>query len=165
MTNASSAGSPVPGSGLPTSADDTVVYQAVAARRMQWDALLWQVPALSLTAQAFLFTIALGPESSRYARVIASALAIVMSVLSLHLMARHRQAEITDAHWLADYERRRFGDPVHGPMWAQRRNQTPTARWLTRYRGFSVWMTGLSAFGIAALTTLALALFAPDVLS
>ncbi|MER6612681.1 hypothetical protein [Streptomyces xantholiticus] len=42
--------------------DDTVVYQAVAARRMQWDALLWQVPALSLTAQAFLFTITLGLE-------------------------------------------------------------------------------------------------------
>ncbi|MER6612680.1 hypothetical protein [Streptomyces xantholiticus] len=87
-----------------------------------------------------------------------------MSALSVYLMARHRQAEITDAHWLADYERRRFGDPVHGPIWAQRRNQTPTARWLTRYRAFSVWMTGLSVFGIAALTTLALAMFAPDVL-
>jgi hypothetical protein len=30
------------------------VYQAVAARRLQWDNLVWQVPVLSLTAQAFL---------------------------------------------------------------------------------------------------------------
>lgn len=164
MTNPGSAGGPVPGIGSLARADDIVVYQAVAARRMQWDALLWQVPALSLTAQAFLFTIALGPDSSRYARIIASALAIVMSVLSLYLMARHRQAEITDAHWLADYEQRCFGHQVHGPTWAQRRNQTPTVSWLTRYRAFSVWMTGLSAFGIAALTTLMLALFTPTVL-
>ncbi|MGJ5832818.1 hypothetical protein [Streptomyces ossamyceticus] len=163
MTNSDSTGSPAPGSEPQTSAD-AVVYQVVAARRMQWDALLWQVPALSLTAQAFLFTIALGSDSSRYARVIASALAIVMSVLSLHLMARHRQAEVTDAHWLADYEQRHFGNPVHGPVWAQRRNQTPAPRLLTRYRAFPVWMTGLSVFGIAALTTLALALFAPNVL-
>lgn len=141
-----------------------MVYQVVAARRMQWDALLWQVPALSLTAQAFLFTIALGTDSSRYARASASILAIVMSGLSLHLMARHRQAEVTDADWLADYERSHFGDPVHGLVWAQRRNQTPTMPWLTKFRAFYVWVAGLVLFGIAALINFLFALFAPRML-
>jgi hypothetical protein len=38
---------------------------------MQWDALLWQVPSLSLPAQAFLLTIALGPDASRTSRLLA----------------------------------------------------------------------------------------------
>jgi hypothetical protein len=155
MTNSGNAGGPA------QSGNDHVVYQVVAARRLQFDALLWQVPAVSLTAQAFLFTIALGSDSSRSARIVASLLAIVMSVLSIHLMARHRQAEVTDAEWLAEYEQRHFGDPVHGPVWARRRNQTPTVLWLTRFRAFYVWMAGLALFGIAALITFALALFVP----
>jgi hypothetical protein len=35
-----------------------LVYQAVAQRRLQRDLLMWQVPALGLTAQAFLLTTA-----------------------------------------------------------------------------------------------------------
>lgn len=35
-----------------------LVFQAVAQRRLQHDMLMWQVPALGLTAQAFLLTIA-----------------------------------------------------------------------------------------------------------
>jgi hypothetical protein len=81
-----------------------MVYQVVAARRLQWDNLVWQVPALSLTAQAFLFTIAIGGTSSRPARIIASLLALVITLLCTTLMARHRQSEIHDAHWLADFE-------------------------------------------------------------
>ena len=34
------------------------IYQSLTARRAGYEMLLWQVPALSLTAQAFLFTIA-----------------------------------------------------------------------------------------------------------
>lgn len=49
---------------------------------------------LSLTAQAYLFSIVLGPDAARSARAIASVLSLLMTVLSLHLMARHRQAEV-----------------------------------------------------------------------
>jgi hypothetical protein len=44
---------------------DLPAYQAVATRRMQWDALLWQVPSLSLAAQAFLLTISVDGDTSR----------------------------------------------------------------------------------------------------
>jgi hypothetical protein len=66
-------------------------YAAVAARRTQFDQLVWQVPVLSLTAQAFLFSIALSPDGTRTARIIASLLSLVMTFLSLHLMVKHRQ--------------------------------------------------------------------------
>ena len=46
---------------------DDATYGALATRRLQWDNLLWQVPILGLTAQAFLFTIALDPGSTRFA--------------------------------------------------------------------------------------------------
>jgi hypothetical protein len=64
-------------------------YAAVAARRTQFDQLVWQVPVLSLTAQAFLFSIALSPDGTRTIRIIASLLSLVMSFLSLHLMVKH----------------------------------------------------------------------------
>jgi hypothetical protein len=67
-------------------------YDAVAARRAHFDQLLWQVPVISLAGQAFLFSISLSPETARTSKIIASFLAVVMTVLSLHLMVKHRQA-------------------------------------------------------------------------
>src|SRR5690242_11654219 len=56
-------------------------------------------------AQAVLFTIALG-SGDRFLRVVASLLSLVMTFLCLTLVARHRQAELTDAVRLAGI---RFG--------------------------------------------------------
>lgn len=101
----------------------------MSARRLQWDNLLWQVPVLSLTAQAFLLTIALSADSSRLARIVACSLSIVAAILAVQLMTRHRQAEIADAHWLAEYEARYSpSHVVHGPTWRARRDlQDPEA--------------------------------------
>jgi hypothetical protein len=133
---------------------DLPVYQAVVARRLQWDALLWQVPALSLAAQAFLLTIALSPDSGRATRVITSGLAIVAAFLSLHLLIRHRQAELADAHWLADYEQRHFSTIAHGPQWRDCRNAIrisgPLGR-LAMLPAFPVWQAALGLFGGAAV--------------
>jgi len=143
-------------------ATDLPVYQAVAARRMQWDALLWQVPSLSLAAQAFLLTIALGPDASRTSRLLASGLGVVAALLSLHLLIRHRQAEVADAHWLAAYEQQHFGTTAHGPEWRDRRNATvirgPLGA-LARIPAFPVWQGALSLFGVVALIAFVLAIF------
>lgn len=141
---------------------DLPVYQAVAARRMQWDALLWQVPSLSLAAQAFLLTIAFGPDTSRTSRLLASGLAIVAALLSLHLLVRHRQAEVTDAHWLAAYEQQHFGTTAHGPEWRDRRNATIIPGHLgslARIPAFPLWQAALSLFGIVALIAFVLTVF------
>ena len=50
-----------------------LVYEVIAGRRNTYDGLLWQMPMLGLTAQAFLFTIALG-SGGRFARITASLL-------------------------------------------------------------------------------------------
>jgi hypothetical protein len=61
--------------------------------------LLWQVPALGLTAQAFLMTIVLGGGSpvSHAARYTASALSIVVALASTWLMHNQRARAINHA--------------------------------------------------------------------
>jgi hypothetical protein len=162
-----------------------LMYEMVANRRTNFDSMLWQVPVLTLTAQAFLFTIALSGDSSRAARVIASSLAIVSSFLAVTLMARHRQAEIVDAHWLAAREREWFGisngrDQAHGPEWQLRRNKFVDRKVLSVRAGkrlgfsgiripapaqFGVWVGGFFIFGAAAVVILILAIATPDTFS
>lgn len=135
------------------------MYAVVAARRLHWDQLVWQVPVLSLTAQAFLFTIALGADSSRVARVVASLLSLVITLLSIELMSRHRRAEIMDARWLEDRERAAWpSDPdatyvVHGLRYRDRRNASPAGP-LGILPGYWTWLAGLGLFGVAALFVL-----------
>jgi hypothetical protein len=146
-------------------------YAAVAARRTQFDQLVWQVPVLSLTAQAFLFSIALSPAGTRTTRIIASLLSLVMTFLSLHLMVKHRQAEVADGQWLEAYEKE-FPAPVgaprwpmHGRSWADYRNSIDPnigrLGGLSKLTGFRIWSWGLSAFGMAAIIVLLLAIFVP----
>lgn len=61
-----------------------------ASQAGSYTTLLWQVPALSLTAQSFLLTIALGSDSSNYARYIASGLSVIIAVSSWALMHDQR---------------------------------------------------------------------------
>lgn len=91
-------------------AREEAVYQVVAARKLNQDSLLWQVPSLSLTAQAFLFSISLG-NSSKVSRIIASALSVLMCGLTLHLMGRHRILEVRDSKWLEEYEKQHYELP------------------------------------------------------
>lgn len=63
---------------------------AYASQFGSYTTMLWQVPALGLTAQAFLMTIALGSDSSNVARVIAALLSVVISVASTQLMHDQR---------------------------------------------------------------------------
>ena len=119
-------------------------------RRTQFDQLVWQVPVLSLTAQAFLFSIALSHDAARTARVIASVLSLLMTVLSLHLMAKPRQAA------------------MHGRAWSDYRNSIDPkiglSRFFSQFRGFQVWSWGLAMFGVAALVVLLLTAIRPDLL-
>ena len=57
-----------------------------AARYASYTTLLWQLPALSLTAWAFLLTIALSHSDGVSARVTAAALSAVISAASYALM-------------------------------------------------------------------------------
>ena len=146
-------------------------HAAAAARRNQFDQLVWQIPVLSLTAQAFLFSIALSRDGTRTTRIIASLLSLVMTFLSLHLMVKHRQAEVADSQWLEAYEKE-FPAPVGAPKWPMHSRSWADYRnsidpkigrlgGLSELAGFRIWSWGLSAFGMAAIVVLLLAIFMP----
>lgn len=156
---------------------DEIAYQVIAARRLQWDNLVWQVPLISLTAQAFLFTTALGGDSTRPARVVTALLSLAITVLCMALMARHRQSEILDANLMAYHEATEWhiSPTLHGKDFAQLRNAGPIdggwtdALILRRpgkktVGGYRAWIVGQAIFGVAAIWVLFMTAFFPKVL-
>ncbi len=83
---------------------------------------------------------------------------------------RHRQAEITDAEWLGEWEKKVLGQPVaHGPTWATRRHRTDSKTGpfgvFEVVKGSVLWATSLLLFGIAAVVALVLAVGWPNLLN
>jgi hypothetical protein len=123
-------------------------YDVVASRRVATDGMLWQTPVLSLTAQAFLFTIALGPGSSAGARIIAATLALVASLASIQLMAKHRFHEERDSGLLREYEDAKPGfQAIHGPPANAKR------AWYL-FSSYRLWLVMLAVFAIAAVVVI-----------
>jgi len=54
---------------------------------------MWQVPSLSIAAQAFLFSAAFASDTPRYARVIVLLLGLAAVLAALQLLAKHRYLE------------------------------------------------------------------------
>ncbi|MFM8921487.1 MAG: hypothetical protein ACKOFV_02340 [Candidatus Nanopelagicaceae bacterium] len=80
------------------------IYPHIAARRQNFENLLWQVPMLSLTGESFLFTIILGESSTFFSRLISSSLAMVIALTSLSSLARHRLSETHDSQLISAIE-------------------------------------------------------------
>jgi hypothetical protein len=130
-------------------------YAALSARRTARDSMLWQVPALTLAAQAFLLTIALNSATTPPARGLASGLAFLAALMGMQLLSRHTLLERQDAKWLeaaerADDEQTRIVHarpdalPADGLPWMMRKLGQITSRYL--------WFYGLGTFGAVALT-------------
>lgn len=116
-----------PASGLRRISDTQ--YQMLAARRQAYDGMLWQTPLISLTGQAFIFTVALGPGDTS-SREIASVLAFVMSFASAHLLSKHRRFEIFYTKLLVRIERARGLPLVH--------ERPPSGGGLTGFSAFKI---------------------------
>jgi hypothetical protein len=79
--------------------------QMAEARRVATDTRLWQVPAMALTAIAFLLASVLNPNASQQAIIVASSVgALVLSSCALQLR-KHRFHEVTLSRWLSDTQR------------------------------------------------------------
>ena len=75
----------------PFTRDQVVALLGIYAGQIgSYTTLLWQVPALSLTAQSFLLTIALSSGNGTAARITAAALSVVISGASYALMHDQR---------------------------------------------------------------------------
>ncbi len=126
-------------------------YNVLAARRVATNGLLWQSPALSLTAQAFLFTIALDSGTVVGARLIAAFLALVASLVSMQLMAKNRYFEKRDSGMLEEYEKAKQKDSfqiIHGPP------DYSKAAWYEKIKSYHLWLFMLAAFGTAAFVVI-----------
>lgn len=134
-------------------------YAVVAGRRVHMDGLVWQAPVLILTAEAFLFTIALGPSVSVLARVTAGLLAALVAGLGWELMGKHRALEHIDAEWLKAFEKKFGMSIVH-------RHPRELTEWTDRFPSLNRssanrWRAGLLVFGAVGLAVVALSLLAP----
>jgi len=68
-----------------------VAYQAAMVRLSEFDGKVWQVPGLTVTAQAFLLTIALNSQAfTSWERAGAAILGICVAAASVQLMERHK---------------------------------------------------------------------------
>lgn len=146
-----------------------LLFQTVEQRRETYDQMMWQVPALGLTAQAFLLTIALGSGSSWIARVLAATLGAAAAVAGMQLLLKHRYHEELFSNWLQAFARLRGwpepNDPAHAEGLAydgahswRRNDARGLRRWLgvvrtltIEFRSAYVWLVALSLFGLTDL--------------
>ena len=79
-------------------------YTLLNSRRDSFNTLVWQTPVTSLTAQAFLFIIALGSQVNDISKLIAAFLAFIAAIASIQLLMKHRAMESFHAITLHKYE-------------------------------------------------------------
>ena len=124
---------------------------------------MWQSPAMAMTAQAFLLTIALGHDSSPLARFIAAFLGIVVTVMSVQLMLKHRLFMATDEVLMISLERRMelatsavdhetkvayISSDRSEPLLLER---VPKRSWILGRKSVHIWVIGLIAFAVVNL--------------
>ncbi|MGO4691812.1 hypothetical protein [Glaciibacter sp. 2TAF33] len=149
---------------------DRFAYDQLTARFLAHDQMLWQTPALALTAQAFLMTIALGPQVSAWKGAIASVLGLMVTVMSMHLLARHRFLELVEKAKLIELEGRLGIEPLSVQSWAWKYAtppplgtayaregyvlESPKYTWLMSKPSYNIWQGGLLLFAAANVVIL-----------
>lgn len=131
-----------------TKEDLEKAYQVVAARKLNFENLLWQIPLLSLTGESFLFTIILG-NSSNESRIISAFLAMVLAIASLSSLSRHRISDVHDSQLVAAIEMKLFNQTFHGKQFRDSRNAFTSAAYPFRKNDFWDWTVKLMSHGRA----------------
>jgi hypothetical protein len=136
--------------------DKVALLGVYASQFGSYTTLLWQVPALGLTAQAFLMTIVLGtgsPPISHWARYFASALSIIIAYASYHLMHDQRARAINHAELakrisyklsLINVVSGSFGLSDAVP----RKGTDPQNVWTTNRVIYGIWVVCMALFAI-----------------
>lgn len=81
-------------------------YHVLSANRISHDEMLWEVPIMFFTGQAFMFTIALGVENNHlwWARALAALISAVFGLLSIQVFERDRVMVVADTEQMLDIE-------------------------------------------------------------
>lgn len=89
----------------------------VESRRQAIDAMIWQVPALSVGAQAFLYVAGLNPRVSDGVQIFAGAIGFVAAIAAMQLLLKHRYHEESYAQVIDASRKARGAIPFHGLKW------------------------------------------------
>ena len=81
-----------------------LAYDTLIANRLSHDNLMWQTPLLCITAQSFLYTIALTSTNSIQAKTASSFIAVILGFAAIQLMSKHRSHEISESKKLEKLE-------------------------------------------------------------
>jgi hypothetical protein len=120
------------------------VYELSMQRLIEADSKMWQVPGLSLTAQAFLLTIALGSQNyTLIERLVAALLGAAVAVASIQLMRRHMFHASCDRVLLEQIEAMGVVPPM---VLREGVPGAPHAKGLARLRSTLVWVAAMWAF-------------------
>jgi hypothetical protein len=84
--------------------------QLAEERRRESDKMMWQVPGLSIAAQAFLYSRAFDPATSPLAQGAVAVVALVIALATIHLLMKHSFFEESYS-WAVDAFRGRRGAP------------------------------------------------------
>jgi ADP-ribose pyrophosphatase YjhB (NUDIX family) len=127
-------------------------YAALTTRCVSHNELMWQTPALAMTAMAFLLTIGLG-DSDNWKRSLAAGLACLVAIVSAQLMARHSRSQIADSDALSGLETRLRMLPVNQKPVEQVARRTANILqlqvWLADRRSRVWWFRALLLFAAA----------------
>jgi hypothetical protein len=145
----------------------SVLYGAISARRTARDSLMWQVPALSLTGQAFLFTIALSGDTTLTSRRLAAGLALVVALMSIQVFDRHQHLIKIDSELLKGKLEARMGLETYGLPYFHLKTKDlegeagVVAKLWWNWRSPPLWRIALFAFALAAAFTLVVTFVQP----
>lgn len=156
---------------VPSRAELYFVYQSLESRRATYDTMVWQTTAISLAAQSFLLTLALGRDSRSAVRIVAALLSFAISLMTMQLMAKHRWGEILDSQLLENLETELGFQAVFGvlphnkldkriPLTTSPKNRKRLeSTWTRRRSSYRIWQFGLMLFGLTSLGIVVLVAF------
>ncbi len=138
------------------------LFATLEERRRSFEQVMWQVPSLSITAQAFLFSAAFSTGAPRYAQIIVLLVGLAAVLAAMHLLANHRYLESLHGQVQALCQRQLgwpplFREQLHSHLEAADAVEMGAARWnrtwvrhlVVDVPAFNLWMYTLGAFAAA----------------
>lgn len=142
-----------------------LVYDKLCDRRESTNVLLWQVPTLSLTAQAFLLSVSLDGGISTLGRFLTATIGSFAAVATCQLFARHRFLEERMSVMLDELESEANMPPAHQPRTFTKRllatskpfKESSGFRYLFRKtKSHGVWLVVLGGIAVVDMVIMVL---------
>lgn len=131
-------------------------FEMIMLRELEQDSMTWQTPAIALTAQSFLLTIALDESKAIWSRGLTAALGVVIAVLSIQLLSKHIYLTAMDRAQLRLLESDMGLPAISQRKWDDPRVVRPKQNFWARRSSAVWWRRGMEVFAVANVIILVL---------